>query len=433
MLRSFARVGIVRHLHQSSIKYGASVFNMPAMSPTMTEGGIVEWKLNQGDSFQAGDVLLEVETDKATIDVEAQDDGKIFEIIKSNGEKGIAVGTPIAILAESEDDLATLEKPNLQKQENTPAPKSDQSKDQSKDQLSTAKESNETSESKTKLESKDSNSSSSPSFAEDAGNSSSSGSIFVQANPNQKFSPSVEFLLHENNISREDALKTIKASGPKGRILKGDVLAHLGKINSNEIESITKFLISKQHLDLSNIIIKQPTPQEAKSNDKPSKPQPPKNVLHLSFQGILGELSIQQFKYATEKSIKSANLLTYKHAFPEYENGPIATPVSNDDIFNELLVAPSSKPRFKISDLKFNFNQNQHQPPKSTDNSFDELLGLSSGVQPKIPQAAPSSVGVSFTIKYDLHQLDSKQFVDYFTQSLLSQIPTNDIQVSNVE
>jgi hypothetical protein len=431
MLRAIARVGIVRHLHQSSIKYGASVFNMPAMSPTMSEGGIVEWKLSQGDSFQAGDVLLEVETDKATIDVEAQDDGKIFEIIKSNGEKGIAVGTPIAILAEPEDDLSTLEKPNLQQQEKTPAPKSDQSKDQ----LSTAKESNEKTESKTKLESKHSNSSSdsSSSFAGNAGNSSSSGSIFVQANPNQKFSPSVELLLHENNISREDALKTIKASGPKGRILKGDVLAHLGKINSCKIESITKFLISKQHLDLSNIIINQPTTQEAKSSDEPSKPQPPKNVLHLSFQGILGELSPQQFKYATEKSIKSANLLTYKHAFPEYENGPIATPVSNDDIFNELLVAPSSKPRFKISDLKFNFNQNQHQPPKSTDDSFDELLGLSSNVQPKIPQAAPSSVGVSFTIKYDLHQLDSKQFVDNFTQSLLSQIPANDIQISNLE
>lgn len=56
---------------------------MPAMSPTMTEGGIAEWKKKEGDSFSAGDVLVEIETDKATIDVEAQDDGVLAKIIVS--------------------------------------------------------------------------------------------------------------------------------------------------------------------------------------------------------------------------------------------------------------------------------------------------------------------------------------------------------------
>ena len=56
---------------------------MPAMSPTMTEGGIAGWKKQEGDSFSAGDVLVEIETDKATIDVEAQDDGILAKIIVS--------------------------------------------------------------------------------------------------------------------------------------------------------------------------------------------------------------------------------------------------------------------------------------------------------------------------------------------------------------
>lgn len=60
-----------------------SKFHMPAMSPTMTEGGIASWKKKEGDTFAAGDVLVEIETDKATIDVEAQDDGVLAKIIVS--------------------------------------------------------------------------------------------------------------------------------------------------------------------------------------------------------------------------------------------------------------------------------------------------------------------------------------------------------------
>ena len=57
------------------------------MSPTMTEGGIASWKLKEGDTFTAGDVLVEIETDKATIDVEAQDDGFLAKIIVSANER----------------------------------------------------------------------------------------------------------------------------------------------------------------------------------------------------------------------------------------------------------------------------------------------------------------------------------------------------------
>jgi pyruvate dehydrogenase E2 component (dihydrolipoamide acetyltransferase) len=79
---------------------------MPAMSPTMTEGGIASWKKKEGESFSMGDVLLEIETDKATIDVEAQDDGIMAKILVPEGSKNVAVGSTIAVLAEEGDDLS---------------------------------------------------------------------------------------------------------------------------------------------------------------------------------------------------------------------------------------------------------------------------------------------------------------------------------------
>ncbi|PPR00655.1 hypothetical protein CVT24_000878 [Panaeolus cyanescens] len=79
---------------------------MPAMSPTMTEGGIASWKKKEGEAFSAGDVLLEIETDKATIDVEAQDDGILAKIIANDGSKGVPVGSVIAIIGEEGDDLS---------------------------------------------------------------------------------------------------------------------------------------------------------------------------------------------------------------------------------------------------------------------------------------------------------------------------------------
>ncbi|ODO10071.1 pyruvate dehydrogenase complex dihydrolipoamide acetyltransferase [Cryptococcus amylolentus CBS 6273] len=98
-----------RSIRTSAPNAALSKFGMPAMSPTMTEGGVAEWKIKEGDSFAAGDVLIEVETDKATIDVEAQEDGILAKIIIQNGGKGIPVGTPIAVLAEEGDDLSKVD------------------------------------------------------------------------------------------------------------------------------------------------------------------------------------------------------------------------------------------------------------------------------------------------------------------------------------
>ncbi|KZT51490.1 pyruvate dehydrogenase [Calocera cornea HHB12733] len=99
-----------RHLTHSAPRHALTKFLMPAMSPTMTEGGIASWKKAEGDSFAAGDVLLEIETDKATMDVEAQDDGVMAKIIAQDGAKNVQVGTPIAIMGEPGDDLSGADK-----------------------------------------------------------------------------------------------------------------------------------------------------------------------------------------------------------------------------------------------------------------------------------------------------------------------------------
>ena len=73
---------------------------MPALSPTMTEGKLAKWHVKVGDTVKSGQVLCEIETDKATMEVEAVDEGKIGQIVVPEGAEGIAVNAVIAILLE---------------------------------------------------------------------------------------------------------------------------------------------------------------------------------------------------------------------------------------------------------------------------------------------------------------------------------------------
>ncbi|WP_159585830.1 pyruvate dehydrogenase complex E1 component subunit beta [Chelativorans xinjiangense] len=111
---------------------------MPALSPTMEEGNLAKWLKKEGDAVAPGDVIAEIETDKATMEVEAIDEGKIGRILIGEGTEGVKVNTPIALLladGESEEDLskapvsappaaaqAPAEEPAAQKVEETPKP-----------------------------------------------------------------------------------------------------------------------------------------------------------------------------------------------------------------------------------------------------------------------------------------------------------------------
>src|SRR5215468_7018280 len=79
---------------------------MPALSPTMTEGKLARWLKNVGDDVHAGDVIAEIETDKATMEVEAVDEGKLAQILVDEGTEGVAVNTPIAVLAANGEDVS---------------------------------------------------------------------------------------------------------------------------------------------------------------------------------------------------------------------------------------------------------------------------------------------------------------------------------------
>ena len=71
---------------------------MPALSPTMTEGTLVRWLKKVGEQVKAGDIIAEIETDKATMEMEAVDEGVISSLLVEEGAEGVAVNTPIAEL-----------------------------------------------------------------------------------------------------------------------------------------------------------------------------------------------------------------------------------------------------------------------------------------------------------------------------------------------
>lgn len=84
------------------------VFPMPALSPTMESGSIESWALSEGDSFEPGQVLCSIETDKASVDFEAQDEGVLAKILHPAGSNEITCGTPICVAVEDADDVAAF-------------------------------------------------------------------------------------------------------------------------------------------------------------------------------------------------------------------------------------------------------------------------------------------------------------------------------------
>lgn len=215
---------------------------MPALSPTMTEGNIATWKVKEGDSFSAGDVLLEIETDKATMDVEAQDDGVMMKIMAQDGSKSVQVGSRIAVVAELGDDISSLQLPA---DESAKAPTQDKSN---------------------KAAGTSSSSPSDRSDAKPAGQSrGSAATATVRETRKQRYPllPSVEHLVRQHGISEADVAK-IRPTGPGGRLLKGDVLAYLGSINGDTPSAISSRFENLSHLDLSNVKV---APKKEKGTD----------------------------------------------------------------------------------------------------------------------------------------------------------------------
>ncbi|SCV67137.1 BQ2448_5783 [Microbotryum intermedium] len=247
-----------RSFHTTLPSRAVTELLMPAMSPTMTEGGVTEWKVKEGDSFSAGDVLLELSTDKATIDCEAQDDGIMGKILVSAtdrrrgrsmgwavcvgpfpptalrpgnelgigiggggvgtctvrdvqaGTSGVQVGSLIALLAEEGDDISNLKAPSSSS--SSPSPPTPQ------ETLPQSEPTPKSAPSAPSVKATSTPSSPSP----------SPQPHHVVPKHSRPLLPSVARQLALAGI--EDA-SVIKATGFKGMLSKGDVLAYLGKID----------------------------------------------------------------------------------------------------------------------------------------------------------------------------------------------------------
>jgi len=107
---------------------------MPALSPTMTAGNIGTWQKKTGDTVVPGDVLVEIETDKAQMDFEFQEEGVLAKILKESGEKDVPVGNPIAVMVEEGEDISAFESFTIEDaggQKEAPAPPKDKSSESS--------------------------------------------------------------------------------------------------------------------------------------------------------------------------------------------------------------------------------------------------------------------------------------------------------------
>ncbi|KAH9814669.1 hypothetical protein DFH28DRAFT_970803 [Melampsora americana] len=199
-----------KQFHSSSSHRAISPLRMPALSPTMESGQISKWNLQPGTAFSAGDILLTVETDKAEVDVEAQDDGYMGQHLVP-AHTAVKVGEVIAVLGEEVEDVnQSVEVPEAWKTTGDPS----------------ASITTEDSQNKIK-----STGTSDGACAGSSSDNKKSATQFGNLHPTAKMplSPAVSRLLIENQIS--DATE-IKGTGLNGRLTKGDVLVHLGKVSS---------------------------------------------------------------------------------------------------------------------------------------------------------------------------------------------------------
>ncbi|KAK5126753.1 hypothetical protein LTR85_009687 [Meristemomyces frigidus] len=331
----------------------AQNFTMPALSPTMTEGNIAGWRVKEGDSFSAGDVLLEIETDKATMDVEAQDDGVMVKVMQGDGSKAVKVGERIAVIAEPGDDVNSIEIP---KEEAAASAGEPARKDRPSPQDEMAGGLDKTESSPSAAEGPPSSKSNADAEAGGAADTtpavqkaeSQGGKARKQTYP---LYPSVEHLLHENGLSKEDADK-IPASGPGGRLLKGDVLAYLGRISKDYPAQSSARLQKLSHLDLSNIQLAKPAPKPEAPKAAPAEPELPQETeiaVPISLSAVI----------ATQKRVQDTlsiflPLSTFIARASELANEELPLSKSRkptaDDLFNSVLgldkVAKSSRGHF---------------------------------------------------------------------------------------
>ncbi|KAI8343169.1 2-oxoacid dehydrogenases acyltransferase-domain-containing protein [Chlamydoabsidia padenii] len=169
-----------------------NVIAMPALSPTMTQGGIGAWQKAIGDEVQPGDVLVEIETDKAQMDFECQEEGFLAKMLVDTGSKDVPVGKPIAIFVDEKEDVAAFESFTLDDIESSGAPPAQES-----------------------APAKEESSSGAPAPAKEQASSGAASS----PSGNVKASPYAKKTASERGLD----ISQVEGTGPSGRIVKDDV------------------------------------------------------------------------------------------------------------------------------------------------------------------------------------------------------------------
>jgi pyruvate dehydrogenase E2 component (dihydrolipoamide acetyltransferase) len=179
---------------------------MPALSPTMEEGTLAKWLIKEGDVVKSGDLMAEIETDKATMEFEAVDEGTVVKILVAEGTDNVKVGTVIAIIAEEGEDASSVSSAPTKSKTPEPAAQESEAKPDPTDPNKTGTEAKPIERT---LES-----------AEDHGRPADAGAATAAAGGNRvKASPLARRLAADKGID----LGAVSGSGPKGRIVKADV------------------------------------------------------------------------------------------------------------------------------------------------------------------------------------------------------------------
>ncbi len=176
---------------------------MPALSPTMEEGTLAKWLIKEGDVVKSGDLMAEIETDKATMEFEAVDEGTVVKILVAEGTDNVKVGTVIAIIAEEGEDASSVSSAPTKSETPEPAAKESEAKPDPKDPNDTGSEAKPVERTEAS--------------AEDHGRPADAGP--ASSGDRVKASPLARRLAADKGID----LGAVAGSGPKGRIVKADV------------------------------------------------------------------------------------------------------------------------------------------------------------------------------------------------------------------
>ena len=192
---------------------------MPALSPTMEEGTLAKWLVKEGDTVSSGDVIAEIETDKATMEVEAVDEGTVAKLLVSGGSEGVKVNAPIAVLLEDGEDAGALESYTAGAAPATP------------DGAEQGGAKDDTAAAETRQTRYDDDVKESPATGTSPASESGQSAAESKADSGPGTSPGTGERIFASPLARRLAeqagldLATITGSGPNGRIVKADIEA----------------------------------------------------------------------------------------------------------------------------------------------------------------------------------------------------------------